>query len=49
MLTTSAIYAWLQMVFDYQYIDPGPDEIPPGSGCRYFALNVCKLLYFKKR
>ena len=27
------------MVFDYQYIDPGPDD-PSSRGHRYFALNV---------
>ena len=28
-----------QMVFDYQYIDPGPDD-PSGKQNRYLALNV---------
>ena len=28
-----------QMSFDYQYIDPGPDD-PSSSKNRYFALNV---------
>jgi len=29
----------LQMTFDYQYIDPGPDD-PGCTKNRYFALNV---------
>jgi len=29
----------VQMTFDYQYIDPGPDD-PGCTKNRYFALNV---------
>ena len=34
----------LQMMFDYQYIDPGPDDLACANK-RYFALNVCTKIY----
>jgi len=34
------------MTFDYQYVDPGPDD-PSSTVNRYFALNVSTLQNLK--